>query len=78
MARNRSNDTSTIALLICGIVAFIVGINYSKKQKELEQAALEVAMQEGVKAGQTYVKQQVDVTKNWFNQLTNTWKQIWK
>ncbi|MFV0402921.1 MAG: hypothetical protein ACK5KV_03010 [Bacteroides graminisolvens] len=62
-------------LLIGGVVvAFYLGF----KSKESEKEIAAYAFDKGVGIASDVVKTQATETQKWFNQLTNTWKQIWK
>lgn len=67
-------DTKTIILLLLGgCLVFFLG--YSTKDNQ--QVIIDKAGQEAFKASSNYVKSQADITKNWFNQISNQIKQIW-
>lgn len=68
-------NSNIVIFLVLGILgAVFFAFKLGTQKKELEQKAGEIAVREGL----NYVKSQSDVTKDWFNQLGNTWKQIWK
>lgn len=75
MRRRRTNKTNkTYILLLLGVgVAFILGYQAKKKEKELAEKAGELAL--GAASG--YIKSQSQITKEWFNSISNQWKQIW-
>lgn len=68
------NNNTFLYLLLAVVGAFILGFIFSNKKKQLEGVALDIATKEGL----DYLTTQTNITKNWFNQLGNTWKQIWK
>lgn len=72
-------QSNTFIIVLVGIaVAFVLGWYSSTKKKEIQQAALNEAANIVAVEGTKYIKEQTDITKNWANQLLNTWKQIWK
>lgn len=74
MRRRRTNNNKTYILLAVGVgVAFILGYQAKNKEKELAEKAGELAL--GAASG--YIKSQSQITKEWFNSITNQWKQIW-
>ena len=54
-------------------VAFFIGYSAKKNEEAIYHAAGKLAVDQSV----NYLKNEVNVTKNWFNQLKNQIKQIW-
>lgn len=70
----RTNNTTFILLALGGVaVAFFLGFQTKKKEAEISGYVVE----KGLNMATNEIKSQANVTKNWFNQLTNQWKQIW-
>ena len=63
-----------MVFVLVGIGVFVLGWFLSSQKKKAEQIAGQLAVQQGL----DYVQSQANVTKDWFNQITNTWSQIWK
>ncbi|NDW09067.1 hypothetical protein [Dysgonomonas sp. 520] len=72
MAR-KSKNNGVLWVILCILAAFLLGIKIKSDEDKLKQKALETAAGIAVDT----VKSEAAVTKAWFNQLTNTWKQIW-
>lgn len=70
------NKNSNQYLIIAGIgaLAIWIGYKFKEREKQIQSAAVEIALGE-VK---DTLKSQVSVTKDYFNSLTNYWKQVWK
>ena len=65
---------SKVLLLVgAALAAFYIGLKLKEHETEIQIAATKGIFS----AGTEYVKAETDVTKKWWNQLTNTWKQIW-
>lgn len=69
----RNNNTWFYVLIAVG-VAFFFGYKYTENKKKAEKKLVEEASKQGI----DYVKLQANVTKDWFNQIKNTIKQVWK
>lgn len=69
------NNKMLFALLAIGgvILAFYLGFKTKEKDKEIAVYAFD----KGVGIASDVVKTQATETQKWFNQLSNTWKQIW-
>lgn len=63
-----------LPFVLVGGIALFIGYQFKENEKRLANEAGQTAINEAGK----YIKSEVDVAKDWFNQLGNTWKQIWK
>jgi len=70
----KTDNMTFIGLALMGVVvAFFLGFQTKKNEAEISGYVVE----KGLNMAKNEIKSQADVTKNWFNQLTNQWKQIW-
>ncbi|MFT4224342.1 hypothetical protein [Dysgonomonas sp.] len=67
------NNNLIIFALLAAVVAFFLGFQTKKNEAEISGYVVE----KGLNMATNEIKSQAGVTKNWFNQLTNQWKQIW-
>jgi hypothetical protein len=67
------NNNLIIFALLAAVVAFFLGFQTKKNEAEISGYVVE----KGLNMAANEIKSQAGVTKNWFNQLTNQWKQIW-
>jgi len=70
-----NQKTKNILLLVlCGGFLLFLGYTFRRKEEVIKQEVTQVAVNEAI----DYVKDDLQVTKNFFNSIGNYWKQVWK
>lgn len=69
----KTNNNLIIFAVLAAVAAFFLGFQTKKNEAEISGYVVE----KGLNMATNEIKSQASVTKNWFNGLTNQWKQIW-
>lgn len=69
-----NNKTLYLVASALALGAFYLGVVMQRNKAKIQEESSKLAVKQGVQ----YIKSETAITKDWFNQIGNAFKQAWK